>query len=87
MRYYKIVENEYLTAIGIGNAGGEEITKEEYNNILSVVRSAPTADEGFDYRLKADLTWELYKLPPIVVDENRELSDSEALEIILGGSV
>lgn len=86
MRYYKIIENEYLTAIGIGN-DGTEITKEEFDSIVNIINNCPKAEEGFGYRLKADLTWELYELPPVEVDENRELSDSEALEIILGGSV
>lgn len=63
MRYYKIIEDGYVLSIGTGS-GGSEITKEEYDNLLSVIRSAPIAESGYQYRLKADLTWELVELPP-----------------------
>lgn len=82
MRYYKTINGDYLLTIGTG-AGGEEITQEEYEHILSVIRNRPIPEEGFDYRLKADLTWELVELPP--EDNDPELSDAEALDIILGG--
>ena len=81
MRCYKVIEDGYLLSIGTG-LGGSEITKEEYENLLSVIRSAPTAEPGFQYRLKADLTWDLVEAPG---DTDPELSDSEALAIILGG--
>lgn len=81
MRYYKIIEDGYVLSIGTG-LGGSEITKEEYDNLLSVIRSAPTAGPGFQYRLKTDLTWDLAEAPG---DTDPELSDSEALAIILGG--
>lgn len=83
-RYYKIIEEEYLTVIGTGS-GGVEISKEEYDRILFVVRSCPTAEPGYRYRLKADLTWELVEMPP--EPEDPEISDTEALDIILGGAV
>ncbi len=73
MRYYKSIKNGYLLTIGTG-AGYEEITKEEYESILSVIRSCPTAESGFEYRLKADLTWELYELPPV---EDEQISADE----------
>ena len=82
MRYYKIIEDGYVLSIGTGS-GGSEITKEEYDDIISVIRSAPTAESGYQYRLKADLTWELVELPPVSEDE--EISADEALKIILGG--
>ena len=84
MRYYKIIEDGYVLSIGTGS-GGSEITKEEYEDIISVIRSAPTAESGYQYRLKADLTWELVELPPVSEDE--EISADEALDIILGGEV
>ena len=84
-RYYKIIKDGYFNGVGIGRKGGEEITEKEYNHIMNVIANCPKAEKGFCYILKADLTWELYELPP--VDENREISDSEALNIILGGSV
>lgn len=83
-RYYKNFDGGYISAIGTG-VGGEEITKEEYENILSVIRNRPTPEAGYDYRLKTDLTWELVALPP--EEDDPELSDTEALDIILGGAV
>ena len=75
MRYYKTIDNGYILSVGTGNSG-VEITESEYSEILSVIRSKPTAREGFDYRLKTDMTWEEYELPPI---EPEPLTDEEAL--------
>ena len=83
MKYFKNVEDHFLVSVSTG-AGMEEITQEEYRHILSVVRSSPEAGEGFTYRLKTDLTWELVELPP--EDDDPELSDADALDIILGGA-
>lgn len=84
MRFYKHIIGDYL--IGVGNgSGGEEITEAEYNSLLDVIRNKPSAESGFDYRLKADLTWELYELPPVPEDD--EITAEEALEIIRGGAV
>lgn len=82
MRYFKTVINGYIESISTG-CGKAEITEGEYNTIKSMLAAPPTAKSGYDYRLKADLTWELYELP--VVDE--ELTAEEALDIILGGAV
>lgn len=41
MRYYKIIENNALLAIGTGY-GGVEITKEEYENLLQEIRAKAT---------------------------------------------
>ena len=68
MRYYKIINDGYLIAIGTGS-GGIEITEEEYESILSIINDIPAADSGYDYRLKEDLTWELYERPIVVNDE------------------
>lgn len=59
---------------------GKEITAEKYNEILMILRNSPTAPEGYGYRLTESLDWELYKLPPVEVEEDPELTDSEALE-------
>lgn len=53
-----------------------EITESEYNAILDIIRNKPTAREGYNYRLKTDLTWEEYELPPI---EPEPLTDEESL--------
>lgn len=82
MRYYKLTDNSYLIQIGTGY-GGEEITLEEYQKINEIIKTAPIAPDGYNYRLKTDLTWELYELS--VAEE--VLSAEEALSIILGGDV
>ena len=84
MRYYKMIIDSYLVAIGNGS-GGTEITADEYAELLNIIRTKPVASEGYDYRLKADLTWELYELPPMPI-EDEEISDTEVLNIITGGA-
>lgn len=85
MRYYKQIADNYLIAIGTG-PGGLEITKDEHDQIMAIIQSCPIAD-GKGYKLKTDLTWEEYDLPsePEPSDED-ELSDAEALSILLGGA-
>ena len=86
MRYYRLTGSDYLMAIGTG-LGGTEITESEYNNILSIIRSRPTPPAGYAYRLKADLTWEQYELPPEPEpSDTDEITDDEAMAIILGGA-
>lgn len=78
MRYYKHIENGYLLSIGTGS-GHEEITAEEYEQILNVIRSKPTAEAGYGYRLKTDLTWELCELPPVEeVEQEATIEDYAA---------
>ena len=85
MRYYKVLDgNGYIISIGKGN-GDEEITQEEYETILSVIRNRPVSEPGYVYRLRTDLTWEKMEVP--VVEFEEEISDTEALAIILGGDV
>jgi hypothetical protein len=40
VRYYKIVENDVLTRIGIGE-GGEQISKSEYNLLIEELKQIP----------------------------------------------
>jgi len=75
MKYYKTVDNGYIISVGTGS-GGTEITEQEYAEILATIRNKPTARDGYDYRLKTDLTWEEYALPPI---EPEPPTDEEAL--------
>ena len=85
MRYYKRISNNYILAIGTGY-GGTEITEAEYNEIMAIIQNHPTA-EGKGYRLKADLTWEEYDLPPVPEpSDDDEISTDEALNILLGGA-
>ena len=86
--FYKQIENGYI--VGIGTNGPDNmpaVTEEEYGELLSVIRDAPTAPDGYTYMLTADtLTWELVELPP-APPEPEELTADEALDILLGGEV
>ena len=62
-----------------------EITAAKYNEIMGMLRNRPTDPDGYGYRLTESLEWELYELPLVEVEEDPELSDSEALEIIVNG--
>ena len=85
MRYYKNISDNYILAIGTG-CGGEEISEQEYNEIMFIIRSCPN-EEGKGYQLKADLTWEEYDLPPEPEpSDDDEISNGEALDILLGGA-
>lgn len=86
MRYFaQYTASGILLAIGTGQ-GGTEITEAEYNDIMSIIQARPQA-EGKDYKLKADLTWEEYDLPPAPeLSDEDEISNDEALEILLGGA-
>ena len=79
--YYKNIVDGYITYIGTG-AGQAEITHEEYDSILAVIQSRPIPEAGFDYRLREDMTWEQVERP---IDDDPELSEQEAMAIILGG--
>ena len=83
MRYYKIVENGYITAIGTGD-GGTKITKTEYDAILITILEKPIESETIKYRLKNDLTWESYEVEPGPEPEPEPDTD-EILAILLGG--
>lgn len=86
MRYFvQYGKKNHIIAIGTG-AGGTEITKVEYDEIMAIIQNRPAA-EGKGYRLKTDLTWEAYDLPPEPEPSDEdELSDTQALNILLGGA-
>ena len=82
MGYYKYINGDYIE--GIGEATGDgNITESEYNEILSVVQNRPTPREGYGLKLKTDLTWEEYLLPPEPVPEPTEEEDMQmALDVV-----
>ena len=85
MRYYKQIQDNYILAIGTGY-GNDEISEQDYNEIMSVIQSCPN-EKGKGYRLKTDLTWEEYDLPPMPEpSDDDEISTDEALNILLGGA-
>lgn len=81
--YRKYVDNGYVVCIGTGGMG-TEITEAEYTEILTAIRNKPARTDITDYRLREDLTWEAYEVEPPEPEEE-ELTDAEALEILLGG--
>lgn len=85
MRFYKSQSKSYINSIGI-NCGGTEIMETEYNEIASIIQSCPN-ENGKGYRLRTDLTWEEYDLPPVVLSDDDELSTDEVMDILLGGAV
>ncbi len=82
MRYYKMIEDSIIVGIGSG-MGGEEITQEAYRAILQIILAKPEAPAGQELVLTAALQWDSRPLPPEEDDE--ELTDAQALEIITGG--
>ena len=81
-KYFKNIEDDYIVSISTG-CGAEEITQEEYDNILSVIRSRPIPEVGYDYRLRTDLTWELIEVE-VVPDDEMEITDNEFMDMIEG---
>ena len=81
MRYFKVLRDGYIPFIGEGSSG-TEITEEEYNAILSVIRNKPAATETMDYRLRENLTWEEYPVDP--PDPDPEIDSAELLDILMG---
>lgn len=82
MRYYKAIENGYITAIGTGG-GGTEITAQEYDQIMSIIQNKPPRTETTDYHLREDLTWEAYERPADPIDDE-PLEAEEALDVLMG---
>ena len=87
MRYFKLIQDGYILSIGTGY-DGVAISLDEYNKIMTVIKSRPEADKGFDYLLKEDLTWEMIEVP-IIEPPEKELTDAdkaaeEALAILAG---
>lgn len=79
-KYFKNIEDDYIVSISTGT-GAEEIEQEEYDNIISVIRSRPTPEVGYDYKLRTDLTWELIEVEVIPEDEV-EISDDEFMNMV-----
>jgi hypothetical protein len=74
--------------VAFGKAENEEAT-EEYNRLTEVMKSKPVAESGFDYRLKEDLTWELFELPiieetPTETEATEAELKSQAYDILMG---
>ena len=62
MKYFKNIFNGYIVSVSTMQ-GQTEITKKEYDEILETIKIMPIAESGFGYRLKNNLTWEVFELP------------------------
>lgn len=59
-----IVEDGYIVSVGkISKMTEDCIDDASYGIELRMLTNPPTAPEGKAYRLKSDLTWELYDMP------------------------
>ena len=96
MRYYKLIENDTLIAIGTG-AGGTEITEAEYNTLLSEIREkAALVDKLYSGEITIDevpADWQEEiqrrvdeRIAAEGSAEDQDISAEEALDILLGGA-
>ena len=95
MRYYKIVDGDYLLAVGTGN-GGEEITEAEYNTLLAEIREKVAlivklysgeitiADVPTDWQEEIQRRVD-ERIAAESAAAEQDIPAEEALDIILGG--
>lgn len=81
MFYRKNTEDGYIHGVVEGvNPENANCTEEEYNRIRAILQNAPTAPDGFYYRLKENLEWELCEFKPIENEVATEADYQSALE-------
>lgn len=96
MRFFKIIQNYSVTAIGTG-PGGVEITEAEYNALLAEIREkAALVDNLYSGEITlADVPEDWQEEIQRRVDERiaaegtaeeQDISAEEALDILLGGA-
>lgn len=88
MRKYKEIADGIIISVGKSFANGITISDDEYKEILLTIKNKPSAPDGYDYRLRTDMTWELVELPPAPVAYTQETlgaMTNAALEQILSG--
>ena len=58
------IQDGYIASVVAGvSAKNSNATEAEYLAVKSLLQNAPTVPDGFGYRLREDLEWELYELP------------------------
>lgn len=73
-------EDGYIHGIVKGvSQENSNCTEAEYNQVMETFKNAPTAPEGFYYRLTENLEWELCEMPTIE-ETATETDYQEALE-------
>ena len=81
--YYRInIEDGYIHGVAKGvSFENSNATEDEYNRIVDIIKNTPTAPDGVYYRLRENLEWELFELPPFEDEEMATETDyREALE-------
>lgn len=73
--FYKCINDKFIIGVGTGS-GSEEISEQEYNDILEKINNRPEAPEGFSYRLTTSLEWELCE-----VSKTEPTAEEEIIEI------
>ena len=83
--FYKVLDGNYIDGFGSNGADNvTAITEDEYNALTEMLTARPTAPEGYAYMIQDNpREWVLVELPPM---PEPELTDEEALEILLGGA-
>ena len=63
MFYRKNIEDGYIHGVAVGvDAENANCTEEEYLQIKQIIENTPTSPDGFYYRLKENLEWELCEI-------------------------
>ena len=79
MQYYKIVNEETVTSLGTINTDGDgNITAEEYDSLLTMIRQMPDGKAIHD---NGDGTYTYVDAPPM---PEPDVEPEEALAILLG---
>ena len=84
MVYYIYSDDTYILGLSTNDSDiGGNCTAEEYAEVQNALRNAPTPQDGYGLRLRTDLTWEEYELPPEPEPEPSEEEDMRmALEVL-----
>ena len=88
MNYCVLIDSGYVLGIASSESPlPNAISEAEKNEVFTMLCNKPQdAPDGYTYKLRADnLEWELVELPP-APEPSDEVDDSEALDIILGGT-
>lgn len=83
MGYTIDINGGYILGVGRCKGSGNS-NAAEYSSVIAALNNCPRR-ENYGYRLKTDLTWEEYELPPTPVPSDvDEITDEEAYNIIMG---
>lgn len=86
MYYTLSIENNHITGIATSeHPFMHNLTEDEKEDVIQLLSNRPQAEEGYQYELRADnYEWELVPIP--TPSEDDEITDEEALAIIMGGA-